>query len=1207
MDFTLEQKSFIEDRGHNILVSAAAGSGKTAVIVERVIRLITEDGYDVSDLLVVTFTRAAAAEMRDRIRDAVSEALMADNISEAVRDHLSKQLTLIYTADITTIDGFCLNLSREHFNICHIDPSFRVADEGELRLISEEVMDGLLEEKYESGDAAFYSFADYASTGRDDSGIPDAIRSVYGFAVARPDPAGFISSMMKEYKAETEEELNDTLFMNELLDIASEKLSLIRRIIERALALCDAPGGPFIYRDNLTQDLEIVDSLTGTCTYTGFQEKLRDISFTALSRKKDESIDPILREQVRKLRDRAKKMITDSLAGDLFSKNTDDILYELKNCLPFVSTLSELTTEYMKRYAAARQERGVVDFYDLEHMALDILKDPEARELISSRYKELIIDEYQDCNRVQEAIFTAISNGHNYIAVGDVKQSIYSFRDACPGLFMNKYTSYSKGIDGNSRLITLSKNFRSSMSVIKAVNSIFEPVMTVRCGGALYDESQSLHYGDVYKNDLPEWKGEYLNVVCDPDGSQDSVTAEAESIASRIKELIGTPIESRKDHSVHECTFGDIVILLRTMAGVSDIYAEVFASAGIPLVFDSKSGYLLSYEIKEIINLLTVIDNPRQDIPLAGVMMGYFGGFSPSDMVYVRSHAASFDLYDSLCEAAGCPSLLQDDEDGAVDCQEAESADSTGSAESAERAGDTGSADCVGKTESAGTAHRAESEEYEISRNKCRQFLKMLNGYREKAVYTPIHELVDLIISDWHYDHYVRALPDGARREGNLRLLRKRAADYEQTSFHGLFKFLRYIENMKKYQIDFGEAAGSGAGDSVRIMSIHHSKGLEFPVVFVSGLGRGINLTDSRARMLFDDDLGVGCDLVIRTRNLKIRTLIKKIMAKKKEAATLSEEMRVLYVAMTRAENKLILTYLKKDDSKPKTDPMEARSLADFVNISMTISNDNECLETREIRYTAPDDEEQGGIITPPEAPIKRILKLKESVAFEEIKKILEDIRYVYPYERSLNVPQKVSVSFIKHEAMEEKGVSLVSDPRGDRLIPSAGALRGTAVHTAYENLPLDMNPDESETEKYLDGLVRSKKLGQEERSYIKTADIIDFLNTDICRRMLEAEKRHELYREQPFIISVPASDIDGSYPEEDRVMVQGIIDAFFTENGKVVVVDYKTDSVNDEKLLIDRYRAQLEYYERALRQIMDAGESEKVIYSVLLSREIKL
>ena len=1165
MDFTPEQKSFIEDRGHNILVSAAAGSGKTAVIVERVIRLITEDGYSVTELLIVTFTKAAAAEMRDRIKDAIAERLMEGDLTDEARAHLSAQLTLIYTADITTIDSFCLNLSREHFNICHTDPSFRVADEGELRLIAEEVMEGLINDKYEEEDEAFLNFVDYASTGRDDSGVAEAIRSLCRFATARPDPEGYIKSMMKEYEAETEARLDETLFMHKLLEMAEERLRLAGKILEHAIDVCDEPGGPYTYREALISDLELLNALGTRDTYTGFQQALQGISFAALSRKKDDSIDPGLREKAKKLRERAKKIIKEELAGGLFEKSTDDILFELKSCLPYVTALSGLTLEYMERYAAARQERGVADFSDLEHMALDILKDKETREVISGRYRELIIDEYQDCSRVQEAIFTAIANGHNYVAVGDVKQSIYSFRDACPGLFMNKYERYQKGTDDASRLITLSRNFRSSIPVTETVNCVFSRIMSRQCGGACYDDSQSLHYGGIYENDFPGWKGEYLRIECDPDGEEDAVTSEARAIAARIKSMVGEKaeenrtaetalrIESRKDHSVHDCTYGDIVILLRSVRGISETFADVFAAEGIPLVFDSRSGYLLSFEIKEIMNLLKVIDNPRQDIPLAGVMMGYFGGFDPSDMVYVRTHASAGDLYDSLKAAA------EDDETG---------------------------------TEGSSLTQR------------CKAFLEMLASYRKKAVYTPIHELVDVIISDFHYDRYVRALPDGVRREGNLRLLKKRASDYEKTSFHGLFKFLRYIENMKKYEIDFGEAQGSGAGDAVRIMSIHHSKGLEFPVVFVSTLGRNMNRSDSRAVMLFDDDLGAGLDLIIRERNLKIRTLIKKVMAKKMNAAAVSEEMRVLYVAMTRAENKLILTS-KMSGGTEKTDPSEAGSLADFVDTAAELSKESLAYEISDVPFVKA---EEGQVLPEPaEAPIKKVLRLKESISADEVKGILEDIRYVYPYERSVNVPQKVSVSFIKHEAMEEKGVSIASDPRGDRVIPTAGALRGTAVHTAFENLPLELEPEEAPVQAFLDGLVAKRKLSAEERGYIKTDDIIDFLKSDICRRMGEAFERHELYREQPFIISVPASDIDRAYPAEDRVMVQGIIDAFFMEQGRVVVVDYKTDRAADSQVLIDRYQSQLDYYERALRQLMAVKESEKVIYSVSLAKEIRL
>lgn len=1151
MEYTGEQLEFITDRGHNILVSAAAGSGKTAVIVERVIRLITEDRYSVDELLIVTFTKAAAAEMRDRIRDALSAKLISGELDTETREHLEKQMTLIFSADITTIDSFCLKLAREHFNICRIDPSFRVADEGELKLIAEEVMDRLLEEKYESNDEGFYRFADAVSTGRDDAAVADAIRSVYSFAVARPDPIKYISSMTEEYTADTAAELENRAFMRELISIARERTALAKAVLQHAADICDMPAGPFFYRSAIDSDMTLCDALSDISTYSGFKEALEGADFVRLpSKKKDDTLDDELSEKVKKLRERAKKIIKTELGGELFAKSTDDVLYEMRMCLPEVQMLSGLATEYYERYSEAKRDRGVVDFTDLEHMALSILSDSETRDMICGRYRELIIDEYQDCNRVQEEIFTAISNGHNYVTVGDVKQSIYSFRDACPELFMDKYERYMKGEDSSSRLITLSRNFRSSSYVTDTVNRVFERIMTKKCGGAEYDESQSLHYGEQYRADKPDWRSEYIITETDPDKNENAADTEARMIADRILELTGDlELEDRKKHTVRKCGFNDIVILLRSVKGASDTFAEVFAAKGIPLIFDSRSGYLLSYEIKEIINLLTVIDNPRQDIYLAGVMMGYFGDFDASEMVYVRDADSTGDLYDSLRKTA-------------------ESADRQALAE------------------------------------KCGEFLDMLEGYRKEAVYKPIHELISKIVSDFKYDCYVRAMPDGQRREGNLRLLKKRAADYEQTSFHGLFKFLRYIENMKRYDIEPGAAAGSGQTDAVRVMSIHHSKGLEFPVVFVSNLRKGFNRTDTRAAMLFDDDIGIGADLIIRERNLRIRTLIKRVIAKKKDMKLVSEEMRVLYVAMTRAENKLILTTKADEHVTVKTDASEAASLAEFIDISL--SDKGESLEITRLPYQAAEDtvsnEEKDA-----DAPIKSIMELSKKTDHTAVEKLVGDIRFAYPYERSLKVPQKVSVSYIKHEAMEEKGVSIASDPRGDRVVPTAGAMRGTAVHTAFEHLPLDMRPEESLINEYLDKLLSDKKLSKEERGYIRSEDIIDFLKSGICGRMREADLRHELYREQPFIISVPASEVNTEFPEGDRIMVQGIIDAFFTENDRIVVVDYKTDNVDDAGILIERYREQLEYYEKALRQLMDKGAAEKVIYSVCLAKEVVL
>ncbi len=1151
MEYTGEQLSFITDRGHNILVSAAAGSGKTAVIVERVIRLITEDRYSVDELLIVTFTKSAAAEMRDRIRDALSARLISDEIDMETREHLEKQMTLIFSADITTIDSFCLKLAREHFNICGTDPSFRVADEGELRLIAEEVMDRLLEEKYESDDEGFYHFADAVSTGRDDSAVADAIRSVYSYAATRPDPGRYISSMTEDYTADTAEELEGRVFMRELISIAKERTALAMAVLQHAADICNMPAGPYFYRGAIDSDMSFCGKLSAVNTYSGLREALGETDFVRLpSKKKDDAIDDELCERVKKLRERAKKIIKTELGGELFSKSADDILYEMRMCLPEVQVLSSLAAEYYERYSEAKRDRGVVDFTDLEHMALSILSDSETRDMIRSRYRELIIDEYQDCNRIQEEIFNAISNGHNYVTVGDVKQSIYSFRDACPELFMDKYERYMKGKDGSSRLITLSRNFRSSSFVTESVNGIFERIMTKKYGGAEYDESQSLHYGEQYRAGIPDWKSEYIIAETDPDKNEDAAVVEARIIADRILEMVGTlELEDRKKHTIRKCGFNDIVILLRSVKGSSDTFADVFAEKGIPLIFDSRSGYLLSYEIKEIMNLLTVIDNPRQDIYLAGVMMGYFGGFDASEMVYVREYDRTGDMYDSLKKAAN-------------------------------------------------------DNEREDLAKKCRAFLSVLEGYRHEAVYKPIHELISGIVSDFKYDCYVRAMPDGQRREGNLRLLKKRAADYEQTSFHGLFKFLRYIENMKRYDIEPGAAAGSGQTDAVRVMSIHHSKGLEFPVVFVSMLRKGFNRTDTRAAMLFDDDIGIGTDLIIRERNLRIRTLIKRVIAKKKDMQLVSEEMRVLYVAMTRAENKLILSTRADEHTGVKTEASEAASLADMTDISL--SDKGESFEIKRIPYKAAGDAVSAETAVA-EAPVKSIMVLSENADRKAVETLIGGICFSYPYERSLRVPQKVSVSYIKHEAMEEKGVPIASDPRGDRVVPTAGAMRGTAVHTAFEHLPLDMRPEEDLINEYLDKLLSDKKLSEAEREYIRINDIRDFLKSDICGRMRAADYRHELYREQPFIISVPASEVNTEFPDDDRIMVQGIIDAFFTENDRIVVVDYKTDKVDDAGILTARYREQLEYYEKALRQLLDMSKSEKVIYSVSLAKEIVL
>ncbi len=1166
MNYTKEQQNFIDDRGDNLLVSAAAGSGKTAVIVERVIKLITKDRYKISELLVVTFTKAAAAEMKDRIRDALMERLISPDITEEEREHLEEQMSLLFTADIVTIDSFCRSVTMSHFSVVGADPSFRTADEGELTLISEDVIRELLEDKYSLGNESFIRLVSEFSHGRDDDDLIKVIKKLYSYAVARPDPDEYIRQIAGEYERVSKDGAEQSLLIKEVMKTAMMRLYLAEKYILKALQVADMPAGPAPYSTTLENDLQIIRGLMAETTYSGLRDRLLVVEFTKLKsiRKADPAYDDILKEEAAGYRKSAKSIITDQLSKKMFSRSLEDILYEMEGCLPYIREIADLTLEYKERYSKAKEEKGVVDFNDIEHTALKILKDEDTRENIRNGYKEIIIDEYQDSNRIQEEIFSLISNGHDYVTVGDIKQSIYSFRDACPELFARKSDLYSGGQCENSKLIVLSKNFRSSRQVTEAVNLIFENIMTRECGGCDYDTSQYLNYGGLYSLETDDWKTEFLRIQTDPDGREDPKMTEVCEIADRIEELKGhIDIEDRKTHEIRKCEYRDIVILYRSIKDVADIYSEVFARRNIPIVFDSKSGYLLSYEIREILNFLMVIDNPRQDIPLAGTLLGFFGGFTSSEVAVMRSYHTGGDLYDCLIKASEQEVLT--------------------------------------------TGSTYEEQRLQV---KSSIFIDKLKAYREKSVYTTIHELIHEIVNDHAYDHFIKSMDDGERRLNNLRLLYKRAKDFEATSFHGLFRFIRYIDNMKKYDVDFGGASGSDAIDAVRLMTIHHSKGLEFPVVIAGGTGKEMNAADIRAKMLTDDDLGAAIDLPVPDRSMKIKTLIKDTIASKKKRDLISEEMRVLYVGLTRAENKLIIAGTEGEKHNQKPDSSAANTLKDFIEVALYKAGNNDVIDVRNIDFKPHDDEEEAktaDIRDLEDRPVYRVVKLADEADEAEAENLIGQIDFDYLYKNALKVPQKVSVSFIKHEAMEEKGVPIVSDPRMDSVIPSKGALRGTAVHTAFENLDLSMEPDDAIIKAYIDSLVTAKKLSPESKGYIKPSDIKDFLASDVAERMKAAQKRRELFREQPFVISVKASQIDSDYPDTERIMVQGIIDAFFMEDDKVVVVDYKTDRVSDKKILIDRYQAQLDYYEMALRQLTGARTSEKIIYSVSLSDEMKL
>ncbi len=613
MDFTPEQKTVIESRGEDTLVSAAAGSGKTAVIVERIVTRVIREGVDLDRLLVVTYTKAAAAEMKERIRDALQAELnQLPPENEEKKEHLERQLTVIFSAPIMTIDSFCLEMIRNHFNVCGIDPAFRVADEGELTMLRADVMEKLMERHYEEDpeQSPFYDFLERFSVKRSDGDVTDAIEKLYRFAVSRPDVKGYLRGIADEYLVSSEEELTEKLFMKECMRLAKARLGRAENALDQAIRLALMPEGPEIYLSLLKTEREQIRSLLSGRTYKEWKAALDGASFGRLPSRKNDPADPELKERAKVLRESAKKAVGD-LREKYFSKEPEEIISELSECLPSVKELSALTLEYAEDYAEAKRKRGIVDFSDLEHFALQILSDEEMRKRYREYFSEIIVDEYQDSNRVQEAIFSSISNGKNYFCVGDVKQSIYSFRDACPGLFMNKYDRYGKpggeaeddGGKTSGRLLTLAKNFRSRESVLTSVNAVFRQIMHRETGGVEYDSSAFLNYGGLYSTANMQDQTEYLLTETDPTGITDKRTTEAQAVAQRIMELVGSfSVEDVKKKESRPCTYGDIVILLRARSGWDEVFLDVLSSNGIPVQTESRSGYLLSFEIRNILN-----------------------------------------------------------------------------------------------------------------------------------------------------------------------------------------------------------------------------------------------------------------------------------------------------------------------------------------------------------------------------------------------------------------------------------------------------------------------------------------------------------------------------------------------------------------------------------------------------------------------------
>ncbi|MFI3176088.1 MAG: helicase-exonuclease AddAB subunit AddA [Eubacteriales bacterium] len=1198
-NYTRDQQQVIELRNRNILVAAAAGSGKTAVLVERIIQLISdkENPVDIDRLLIVTFTSAAAAEMRERISAAIERRLG----EEPSNEHMQKQATLIYHAPITTISSFCLNLIKNHFHDISLDPSFRVADEAECKLLKQEVLEAILEEYFEEGREEFLQFVETTSANGSERGLEELILKLHESSRSYPFPVQWLTQCGEQYRAITQNGLEKSEWISYAIGYCKLVLEGCKETLELVLTMCEHGDGPYMYAPLMEEELQALENMGKQDSYARLGEVVRGYKFGRLSSKKDESVSKEKREIVKGMRNQVKGEL-DKLREEFFYAPIEDLMVTLQDSALSVEMLLEVVIGFAHRFQAKKRQRGILDFSDMEQYALQILLEEKEGHMqptqtacmYQSYYYEVLIDEYQDSNLVQEYLLKSVSKessgSYNQFMVGDVKQSIYKFRLARPELFLEKYQTY-ESTDSIKQKIDLQMNFRSRKEVLESANYIFEQIMTFHIGGIVYDHKAALNYGASYDTIQGQDQRTELLLV-EREGEVDKKELEARLIANRIRTLVQSFYisDGTCPSGVRLAKYSDMVILLRSNTGWDDIFKRILEEEGIPTHIASKTGYFSVYEVQVVLNYLRILDNPLQDIPLTSVLLSGMIGFQEEELAVIRGRwkeehkvVRNYHLYHSLVWYT-----TYGENEGII--------------------------------------------------AKIEQFLADLDKYRQMTVYTSIHELLQTFLQEINFQLYLTTLPRGEQRRANLDMLLEKAIEFEQTSYHGLFHFIRYIEQMEKFEISFGEAnILDEHANVVRIMSIHKSKGLEFPICFVSGLGKKFNQMDLRKQFVVDMDYGIGMDYIDPVRRVKTKTIGKSAILRKMELDNIGEEIRILYVALTRAKEKLIMTgvldnlektlYSQESIRMTKASQLpflvlkNGKSFLDLIlaalarhegfapymqctmegnadNFLISILQENE-LVIEEMKHAMKSDYGREQLLE----------KIDQYVAGAEV---YEDIHrtftYEYPFQSLGNIYSKTTVTEIKKKRMLEEcedAFIMYEDTGEEQYVPAfmreekvSGMERGNAYHKAMEVLDLT---GASTVRESIHMEVASGRMKPAYEALVELEKLEHFMKTPLGKRMGVAQQNGMLYKEQPFVISLPANEVEAHFPKEEDILLQGIIDAYFEEDGALVIVDYKTDRVRSSKELMERYRIQLEYYAKALSALTGKPVKEKVLYSFYL------
>ena len=1246
VSWTKEQKQAIEEKGTNLLVAAAAGSGKTAVLVERIIHKIIDEKMDIDKMLVVTFTNAAASEMRERILDAIYK-----KIEENPEDiHMQRQITLLNKASICTIHSFCLDVIRNYFYEINIPANFQIGSSAEMELLKQETLEELLEEKYIKKDENFLKLIDTYASYRGDENLKDLILKIDSQIQSSPFPKDWLEEKVEMFnlKDKLEQDFSQTIWGKILLKELKEELTEAILKLEKIEANLRKYIELEKYANVILSDINEIEKIINVINrkdenaWNQIYEATKIKDFAKWPIDKKITID--YKNEAKDARNKIRKAVNSSLEK-IMVYSSKDANETINDMYPILKSLKDIILEFEEKFKENKLKKNRIDFHDIEHYALEILIKEEDGKYVPSniakeiqeRFEEIAIDEYQDSNLVQEYILNSVSRGNNIFMVGDIKQSIYRFRQARPELFLEKYRNYSKieevensnnakGEEKNEnikheleemtqkgqmmqketsqmrhRKIQLFKNFRSRAEVLEITNWVFEQIMSEKLGDVEYNEEEFLNLGADYpenskellipechildleayeanEEDEKEIQEETEKNETDDEQEESQIieknVEEAKLVANRIEELLNSnfKIFDKKTKALRKLEFRDIAILLRSTTNVAPVYEKELLSRGIDVYSDTSTQYLDSTEIQTIISLLKIIDNPMQDIPLVLVLRSPIGNFTDNELVEIRIVEQKSYFYEAML--------------------------------------------------------KARVSVKEELRQKIDTFVNMLENWRKDQKEKPLDELIWQIYQETNYYYYVGLLNNGNLRQANLKMLFERAKQYESASFKGLYNFICFIDRLKLNSGDLSAAKVIGENDNVvRIMSIHKSKGLEFPVVFLSGTGKQFNKQDLNDSILIHQDLGFGPKFIDSVNRIEYPTLAKEALKLKLETELISEEMRVLYVALTRAKEKLIITGVTKGFEKKckekeellflyqkqNTNKIEERLLKKYVSyLDWLVLLNLKAPQQEKIKFFVHKVEksksEQSEENHEEVAENKKI-DIKE---LDNIKKVLS---WKYKYNVLAKVPTKTSVSKLKEikqkeeqdidleELLSKEKVHKYETPsfmvKENRTITSSR--KGTLIHLCIQKLDETKEYKEQDIKNLINELVNKEIILKEEAEQIPVTGLVKYVQSDLWKELKAAK---EIHKEEPFYMLIPANRIDESYPKDEKVLVQGIIDLYYiNKNDELVLVDYKTDYVQkgEEQKLIDKYKEQLNLYKEALENSLGRKVNKVLIYSTQL------